>query len=102
MRKMLVRVDKEKMKQLGISDTYIDLTLHDAFDKGHFFKEEQADGSILYSGNPDYPNYFTLFGMAYLVLSRDKKFMSVCDKWLYFNDEYTADGTFTEENFLVG
>ncbi len=35
MQKMLVKVNKEKMKELGISEYYIDLTLHDAFDEGH-------------------------------------------------------------------
>lgn len=101
MQKMLIRVDKERMQELGISENYIMLTLQDAFGKGHFLEETQEDGSIMYSGNPSYPNYFTLFGMAYIVLSRDKKFMSVCDKWIYFNDEYTKDGSFAIKNVLA-
>ena len=102
MRKMLVKVNKEKMKELGISEYYIDLTLHDAFDEGHFFIEELEDGSIMYTGNPEYPNYFSYFGIAYSVLSDDEKFMSVCEKWIYYYNDRSPDGSYMEEDFLAG
>ena len=86
MQKMLVKVNKEKMKELGISEYYIDLTLHDAFDEGHFFAEEQEDGAILYIST----------------LSDDEKFMAVCDKWIWYNNERTGDGSFAEEDVLEG
>ena len=100
MQKMLVKENKEKMKELGISEYYIDLTLHDAFDQGHFFVEEQEDGSIMYTGNPEYPNYFGLFGAAYVVLSDDEDFMAVCEKWIWYNDAYSIDGSFVEQDVL--
>lgn len=100
MQKMLVKVNKEKMKELGISEYYIDLTLHDAFDEGHFFAEEQEDGAILYSGNPEYPNYLGLFGIAYSILSDDEIFMSVCEKWIWYDNDDTGDGSFAEEDVL--
>lgn len=100
MQKMLVKVNKEKMKELGISEYYIDLTLHDAFDEGHFIVERQEDGSILYIGNPEYPNYLGLFGIAYSILSDDESFMSVCEKWIWYDNEDTEDGTYLEEDVL--
>ena len=100
MQKMLVKVNKEKMKELGISEYYIDLTLHDAFDEGHFFVEELEDGSILYTGNPEYPNYFGLFGAAASVLVDDEDFMKVCEKWIWYDNAQTKDGSFDEEDIL--
>lgn len=100
MQKMLIKINKEKMKELGISEYYIDLTLHDAFDEGHFFIEEHDDGSIMYTGNPEYPNYFGLFGAAVIILSDDEKFMSVCEKWIWYDDARTKDDSFDEEDIL--
>ncbi len=100
MQKMLVKVNKEKMKELGISEYYIDLTLHDAFDEGHFFVEKLEDGSIMYAGNPEYPNYLGLFGIAYSILSDDERFMSVCEKWIWYDNDDTEDGTYLEEDVL--
>ncbi len=102
MQKMLVKVNKDKMKELGISDYYIDLTLHDAFDEGHFFVEKLEDGSIMYTGNSEYPNFFCNFAIAVSTLSDDEKFMAVCDKWIWYNNERTVDGSFAEEDVLEG
>lgn len=100
MQKMLVKVNKEKMNELGISEYYIDQTLHDAFDEGRFFVEKLEDGSIMYTGNPEYPNYLGLFGIAYSILSDDESFMSVCEKWIWYDNEDTEDGTYLEEDVL--
>lgn len=98
MMKMLIKLNKEKIKELNL-ENYIELTLKDAFE-GRVIEEQQPDGSVLYSGNSEYPNYGGIFGEAYFTLVDDEDFMSVCEKWIWYTGYADGSEKFYEENVL--
>ena len=50
-------------------------------------KNEQLDGSVLYVGNPNSNKTFTEFGVLYVKLSDNEKFMEHIKRWVLFDNE---------------
>lgn len=48
---------------------------------------EQLDGAVLYVGNPNSNQIFTEFGVLYVKLSDNEKFMNHIKKWILFDNE---------------
>lgn len=102
MQKMLIRTDEGKIKELGIDRDELQRNIDYAFRLGHFFVDTLLDGSVLYTGNPKFDNYLGFFGAAYVLLSRNKNFMSVCDKWIWYSNENNEKAIYEEDDVLKG
>lgn len=87
MMKMLIQLDEdrvEKEKKYRLADMW--KAIDAKFEKYHCTKERQADGSVLYSGNPDY-DYYTCINLAYLSLKKQIWFAEYCKQWIWYDNE---------------
>ncbi len=87
MMKMLIQIDEQKV----IADRKYNLekmwaAIDAKFTKYNCIKERQSDGSVVYTGNPQY-DYFTGMGLAYLSLKKQQWFANYCLKWVMLDNE---------------
>ena len=89
MHKMLIKLNEDKIIKAGLNLKDFLVEIDSIFEKtgGHFFKEILEDGSIVYSGNPAYPNYVGYFGVAVVKLDVNKDFMDNVESWIWAEDE---------------
>ena len=101
MHKMLIKLNEDKIIKAGLNPKDFLTEIDNIFEKtgGHFSKEILEDGSIVYSGNPTYPNYVGYFGVAYTKLCSNKCFLICAEKWIWLDDDY-APGIYNEEDCL--
>lgn len=57
------------------------------FDEQKCSKDKQLDGSVLYTGNLNSNSNFTEFGVLFVKLSDNQKFMGHVKKWILFDNE---------------
>ena len=87
MMKMLIQLDEGRVKKDGkykLEDMW--RVIDAKFDKYGCEKERQADGAVLYIGNPK-KDYYTCMALANITLKKQKWFGAYCKKWIMQDNE---------------
>ena len=63
-------------------------------------KEIQSNGAMLYTGNPNSNNNFAEFGVLYVKLSDNERFIKHIKKWTLFDNEDDESLPLQETNIL--
>ncbi len=99
MMKMLIKLDEERVLRDGkydLADMWREID--ELFENG-CVKEEQSDGSVLYSGKVD-KDYFTCISVAYIRLSNREWFARYCSKWIWYDNDDDEGLPFQDINLL--
>ncbi len=86
MQRIVIKLNEEKIDELGIDRDELQETLDFAFDRDEYVKTVLDDGTMQFDLKPGIKNYVGAYGCVYVCLSEDEDFMSVCEKWLWLND----------------
>ena len=101
MMKMLIKLDEERVRRDGkykLADMW--RVIDAKFDKYDCIKERQADGSVLYSGNPN-RDYYTCINLAYLTLKGQRWFAEYCNQWIWYDNDDDEALPFQNLNVLA-
>ena len=100
MMKMLIQLDEECVKKDGkysLGDIWKSI---DGKFSPECIKEEQPDGSVLYSGNPN-RDYYTRINVATMFLKRQKWFAEYCVKWIWYDNDDDEEMPYQEIDVLA-
>ncbi len=98
--KVQIAIDEEKAKKDGINPQEIYALLDTIFSKSLALKEQNTDGSLIYSSNPKRATHtFSDFGLVYVKLRNSTLFGKYCKEWLVF-DKNSYKQEFTKDNVL--
>lgn len=100
MMKMLIKLDEERVLRDGKYDLADMWRLIDEKFVGDCVKEVQADGAVLYSGNP-MRDYYTRINLACLNLKQCHWFAQYCTKWIWYDNDDNEELPFQDIDVLA-
>ncbi len=86
MQRIVIKLNEEKIDELGIDREELKDTLEDAFKHDEYVKTVLEDGTMQFDLKPGIRNYVGAYGCVNAVLAEDEDFMAVCDVWDWYND----------------
>ncbi len=101
MQRLIIKLDENKIDELGIDRAELQETLDDAFERNEYIKTVLEDGTMQFDLKPGIENYVCAYGCVYATLAYDEDFLAVCKKWIWYSDEGESSDDYEETDVLA-